>query len=71
MKEAGLFERVRKTKELYFFLLPAVVFYIVFKYVPIYGLQMAFRNFSPLLGFWKSPWIGLEHFKLFFNSGSW
>ncbi|MDR0473441.1 MAG: ABC transporter permease subunit [Treponema sp.] len=71
MKEREeLLKRLRKTKELYFFLLPAIVFYIIFKYVPIYGLQMAFRDFSPALGFWKSPWIGLENFNMFF-SGSW
>jgi putative aldouronate transport system permease protein len=70
-KTADLFKRMRKTRELYFFLLPALVFYLTFKYVPIYGLQMAFRDFSPVLGFWKSPWIGLENFKLFFSGRSW
>jgi putative aldouronate transport system permease protein len=70
-KTADLFKRMRKTRELYFFLLPALVFYLTFKYAPIYGLQMAFRDFSPVLGFWKSPWIGLENFKLFFSGGSW
>ena len=61
-------KRIKKTRELYLFLLPAIIFYIVFKYVPIYGVQVAFRDFSPLLGFWKSPWIGLENFRQFFNS---
>jgi putative aldouronate transport system permease protein len=70
-KTADLFKRMGKTKELYFFLLPAFVFYLTCKYAPIYGLQMAFRDFSPALGFWRSPWIGLENFKLFFSGGSW
>jgi putative aldouronate transport system permease protein len=70
-KGASLLRRMGKTKELYFFLLPSIVFYLIFKYVPVYGLQMAFRDFSPVLGFWKSPWIGLENFKLFFGSGNW
>jgi putative aldouronate transport system permease protein len=70
-KTADLFKRMGKTRELYFFLLPALVFYLTFKYAPIYGVQMAFRDFSPVLGFWKSPWIGLENFKLFFSGGSW
>jgi putative aldouronate transport system permease protein len=70
-KRSELFKRMGKTKELYFFLLPGLVFYLTFKYAPIYGLQMAFRDFSPVLGFWKSPWIGLENFKLFFSGGSW
>jgi putative aldouronate transport system permease protein len=68
---ADLWKRIKKTRELYFFLLPALGFYLIFKYFPIYGLQIAFRDFSPVLGFWKSPWIGLENFKLFFSGGSW
>ena len=70
-KNAALLKRIWKTKELYFFLLPLIAFYITFKYVPIYGLQMAFRDFSPLLGFWRSPWIGFVNFRLFFTGGSW
>jgi putative aldouronate transport system permease protein len=66
-----LTKRVKKTYELYIFLIPAVVFYIIFKYVPIYGLQMAFRDFSPVFGFWKSPWVGLENFRRFFNAADW
>ena len=71
MKKKDLLKRIGKTKELYFFLLPAIIYYITFKYVPIYGLQMAFRDFSPILGFWRSPWIGLENFKIFFGTGIW
>jgi putative aldouronate transport system permease protein len=70
-KTSDLLKRMRKTRELYFFLLPGIVFYLVFKYAPIYGVQMAFKDFSPAMGFWKSPWIGLENFKLFFSGGSW
>lgn len=70
-KNNSLRKQMWKTKELYFFLLPAVAFYVIFKYVPIYGLQMAFRDFSPVFGFWKSPWVGLDNFKMFFDSGSW
>ena len=66
-----LIKRINKTKELYFFLIPAVVFYILFKYWPIYGLQIAFRDFSPVFGFWKSPWVGFANFKRFFNAADW
>ena len=73
MKEKNnvLLKQMWKTKELYFFLLPTIVFYVIFKYVPIYGLQIAFRDFSPVFGFWKSPWVGLDNFRLFFSGGSW
>jgi putative aldouronate transport system permease protein len=63
-----LSRRIRKTWQLYIFILPAMVFYIIFKYMPIYGLQMAFQDYSPFLGYWKSPWVGFQHFKTFFNS---
>lgn len=53
---------------LYFMIAPVVLYYIIFCYWPLYGIQIAFRDFSPRLGFWKSEWVGLEHFKRFFSS---
>lgn len=43
-------------------------FLIVFNYWPILGAQIAFRNYSPVYGMWKSPWIGMKEFKMFFAS---
>lgn len=54
--------------ELYLILLPGLVYLIVFRYLPIYGVQIAFKNFSPAKGILDSDWIGLEHFKTFLNS---
>lgn len=48
-------------------LLPVVAFYAVFHYGPLYGLQIAFKNFSAGLGIWNSPWVGFDHFIEFFN----
>ena len=67
----SLAKQILKTRELYFFLIPAVVFYILFKYLPIYGLQIGFRDFSPVFGFWKSPWVGLYNFRRFFTAANW
>jgi putative aldouronate transport system permease protein len=53
---------------LYIMLLPPVIYLIIFKYWPIYGLQIAFREYSPVLGFLGSPWVGLKHFENFFTS---
>ncbi|ACT03824.1 ABC transporter permease [Paenibacillus sp. JDR-2] len=53
---------------LYLFLLPAVVLTIVFKYVPMYGSIIAFKNFSPLKGIMGSEWVGLENFNRFLSS---
>ena len=54
--------------QLYLFVLPAVLYFLVFHYAPMYGVQIAFRNYKATLGFWGSPWAGLDHFIRFFNS---
>ena len=61
-------KRFWRTKALYLFVLPGLVFYAIFKYYPIYGSQIAFRDYSPYLGFSGSEWVGLENFQRFFNS---
>ncbi|WP_249716341.1 sugar ABC transporter permease [Paenibacillus sp. J31TS4] len=55
-------------KYIYLMLLPVVAYYFLFYYVPMYGLQIAFKDFSPGLGLWDSPWVGLKNFQDFFNS---
>lgn len=54
--------------DLWLFLLPALVYVILFKYWPMFGIQIAFRDYSPVRGFLGSPWVGFEHFQRFFNS---
>ncbi len=49
------------------FLIP-FIWYIVFCYVPMYGIQLAFRNYNPRLGYLGSPWVGLRYFNQFFSS---
>jgi len=63
----GLRKELKRNKGLYLMLLPVVVYYLVFCYYPMYGAQIAFRDFSPKLGTTGSPWVGLKHFKDFFN----
>lgn len=60
--------RIRRHYQLYLYLLPALLFFLVFRYVPMYGVQIAFKDFMVAKGFWGSPWVGLEHFERFFNS---
>lgn len=57
-----------RNKYIYLMVLPAVVFYIVFHYGPMYGLIVAFHHFRPALGFLGSPWAGITHFLDFFSS---
>ena len=60
--------RVRRCWQLYLFLLLPVAYLIVFKYVPMVGIQIAFRQYAPRLGIWGSKWVGLAQFEKFFNS---
>ena len=48
-------------------MLPSIVMLIIFKYVPIYGVQIAFKNFRLKQGIWGSPWVGLNVFRKVFN----
>nr|WP_284646661.1 ABC transporter permease subunit [Paenibacillus chinjuensis] len=59
---------MKRNYQLYLFVLPMIVYFIVFRYFPMYGVQIAFKDFNPVSGIWGSEWIGFEHFERFFNS---
>lgn len=59
---------LRNRYDLYLLLLIPLAWYILFQYVPMYGLQIAFRRFNPSLGITASPWVGTLYFRQFFNS---
>jgi putative aldouronate transport system permease protein len=48
-------------------LLPGVLYFLVYKYLPMLGLVMSFQDYSPFLGFWESPWVGWKHFETLFQ----
>ncbi len=54
--------------QLYLLILLPLAYIIIFKYVPMYGAQIAFRNYSPIHGFIGSPWVGMDHFARFLRS---
>ena len=54
--------------QLYVFLLLPLAYVIIFNYIPMFGVQLAFRRFTIRLGIWDSPWIGMENFVKFFTS---
>jgi len=58
----SLRSRLYKYRWLYLFLVPAVIWYIIFAYGPIYGLQIAFKDFKILKGIEGSNWVGMKHF---------
>lgn len=59
--------RLYKYRWLYVFLLPAIAWYIIFAYGPIYGLQIAFKDYKILQGIEGSAWVGLKHFSKMLN----
>lgn len=67
-KKKPLWKRILQSKEIYFLILPAVIWYIVICYRPLGGLVLAFKTYKGRLGIWGSPWCGLKNFELLFNS---
>lgn len=53
---------------LYALLLPGLLYFILFKYVPMGGLVIAFKEYSPFLGIWGSKWVGFDQFTKFFST---
>ena len=60
--------RIKRYKYLYLLFLPVVVYYIMFRYAPMYGIIIAFKNYNAFIGIADSPWVGFMYFQQFFNS---
>ena len=56
-------DHIKREWQLYLMLLPAIVWFVVFLYKPMYGLQIAFKDYSIFRGVDGSPWVGFEHFE--------
>lgn len=56
----------RRAFPIYVMIVPGLLFFIVFKYVPMFGIAVAFMDYSPFKGVFGSPWVGLEHFERLF-----
>lgn len=67
-RSPSLWSRIVRHWQLYVLLAPAIIYLIVFKYWPMYGVQIAFRNYNPIDGFMGSEWVGLEHISRFLHS---
>lgn len=61
-------KRLKANFDLWLFVLPGIVITFIFSYIPLYGVQIAFRRFSAKKGIWGSPWVGWDHFVRFFES---
>jgi putative aldouronate transport system permease protein len=63
-----LWRTIWRHRWLYIIVMPSLLFFIVFKYWPLFNAQIAFKDFKPVLGVVGSPWVGFKHLEAFFNS---
>ncbi len=68
VKRGLKFKKIFSNYQLYLFLLPALIYFIVFHYLPMYGILIAFKDFVATKGIMGSPWVGFKHFERFFES---
>jgi putative aldouronate transport system permease protein len=68
--EKNFISRVVKNREIYLLLLPGIAWYIIFAYLPLYGLSLAFKTFKANLGIFGSPWVGFENYKYVFRDNA-
>ncbi|NOU96902.1 ABC transporter permease subunit [Paenibacillus sp. LMG 31456] len=66
--QSRLWKDIKRDKYLYFLALPGLLFFLIFKYVPMAEVVIAFQNYSPIVGIWNSKWVGLLHFQRFFSN---
>ena len=64
----SIWKRILKDRYLLLLFLPCLIYYILFKYVPMWGVLISFKDFKPFIGFWGSEWVGLKHYIDFFNN---
>ncbi|MBW7459596.1 sugar ABC transporter permease, partial [Paenibacillus sepulcri] len=65
-----LFDRKRLliNVPLFVMFIPIIAYFLVFRYIPMLGLVIAFKDYNFTDGIWGSPWVGLDHFKLLFSN---
>ncbi len=59
----SILKEYMKSRYLFLLLLPAIIWYIIFQYIPMYGALIAFKDFKPMIGIMESPWVGFKHFE--------
>jgi putative aldouronate transport system permease protein len=55
--------KIVRNWQLYIMIAPAVLLIFIFNYIPMAGVQIAFRDYNPIQGIWGSPWVGLKNFE--------
>lgn len=67
-ERAKSWQYIKKHKSLYLMILIPVIFVVIWNYWPMYGVIIAFKDYSPAFGIFASPWVGFKHFIRFFQS---
>ena len=67
----GFFAEIRQNFWMYMLMLPAILFAIIFKYIPLGGLAIAFQDFNPIKGIFGSEFVGFDNFRYFFRGSQW
>lgn len=70
-KSHGFWDNFKKNWQLHLLMLLPFLYLIIFEYAPLYGLQIAFKDYRARAGIWQSAWVGLKHFKAFFDNYKW
>jgi putative aldouronate transport system permease protein len=66
--KSSAWSAIKKDPWLYILLIPGLLYFIIFKYLPMFGIIIAFQDYQPYLGILKSEWVGFEHFRDFFTN---
>lgn len=68
MKRSALRKSIAKNKMIYLMIAPGLIYLFIYKYIPMFGMIIAFQDYKPYLGIAESEWVGFEHFKRLFTS---
>ncbi|GIP38688.1 putative multiple-sugar transport system permease YteP [Paenibacillus sp. J31TS4] len=68
LKKSSYLKRLGRGKYLLLLFLPTLLYYLLFKYVPMFGLVISFKNYNLFKGVWQSEWVGLKYYQLFWNN---
>ncbi len=69
-RKENIFVYLKQNRWLYIMLIPGLLYFFIFRYIPMGGVVIAFKQYSPFTGIWESPWVGFKHFETFFSSGN-
>ncbi len=72
MKRSETWRKIKRNRLLYLMILPGLLYFLIYKYLPMYGLIISFQDYKPYMGIGGSEWVGFEHFnRLFASSEFW